>query len=86
MNTAGVSLDAALTRARLQADTLVAIDELPALCAALWDRHDTTMAAVALLHLYEERWSYIDSAHMDTRERALLERLVRDVGNGGFLD
>lgn len=27
MNTAGVSLDAALTRARLQADTLVAIDE-----------------------------------------------------------
>lgn len=86
MNTAGVSLDAALTRARLQADTLVAIDELPALGAALWDRHDTTMAAAALLHLYEERWRYIDSVHMDTRERALLDRLVRDVGNGVFLD
>lgn len=86
MNTAGVSLDAALTRARLQPDTLVDIDELPALRAALWDRHDTTLSADALLHLYEERWSYIDPAHMDARERTLLDRLVRDVGNGVFLD
>lgn len=70
---------------RWQDDTPIEIGGLPALRAALWDRHDTVMTAAALLHLYEDRWSYIDPTEMDANEAALLEQLVRDVGNGVFL-
>lgn len=72
--------------ARLQPGTPIDIVPLRGLQAALWDRHDTVMPAVDLLHLYEQRWFYIDRSAMDAAETALLERLVNEVGNGVFLD
>jgi hypothetical protein len=71
---------------RLLSTTPVEIDGLRALRAALWDRYDRVMPAQALLNLYEDRWAYIDIEQMDARESALLDQLIRDVGNGVFLD
>lgn len=86
MNTLDVAREGISANVELHPAALIEIGGLPALRAALWDRHDTVLTAQALLHLYEERWSYIDPARMSAPERALLDRLVRDVGNGVFLD
>lgn len=71
---------------RLLPTTPIDITVLPGLRAALWDRHDTVICAGELLRLYEERWDYIDPAQIDSQEAALLDQLVRQVGNGVFLD
>jgi hypothetical protein len=71
---------------RLQPTTPIDIAALPGLRSALWDRHTTVMPAEELLHLYENRWFYIDRQAMDAAEEALLERLVNELGNGVFLD
>lgn len=71
---------------RLQPTTPIDVAALPGLRAALWDRHDRVIPAEELLHLYEDRWFYIDRNAMDASEEALLERLVNEVGNGVFLD
>lgn len=70
---------------RLLPTTPIDVAALPGLRAALWDRHDRVMLAEDLLHLYEDRWFYIDRNAMDVGEEALLERLVNEVGNGAFL-
>jgi hypothetical protein len=71
---------------RLQPTTPINIAALPGLQAALWDRHDRVIPAEELLHLYEDRWFYIDRQAMDAGEQALLERLINELGNGVFLD
>ena len=65
--------------------TPIDIRALPALQAALWDRHDTVMTPEDLLHLYEDRWRYINPAEMDDHEKALFDRLVAEIGKGVFL-
>lgn len=69
----------------MKPDTLIDIRKLPALQAAIWDRHDTVMTAEDLLHIYEDRWHYIDPAQMDAHEKALFDRLVAGIGKGVFL-
>lgn len=69
----------------MDAATPIDTRDLPALQAALWDRHDTIMTAEDVFHLYEDRWRYIDQAEMDANEKALFERLVVDIGKGVFL-
>lgn len=69
----------------LQPSSPIDLVGLPALHAALWHRHDTVMPAIELLHLHEDRWTYIDPSEMDAGEVALLERLVTELGNGVLL-
>ncbi len=69
----------------LQACTKIDIRPLRALKAALWDRHDLSISAQDLLHLYEDRWRYIDATLMDENEKGQLETLIATVGNGVFL-
>ena len=73
------------TAMAINADTPIDISECTELRSALWDRGDTVMPAEELLHVYEDRWHYLEPERMGEHERRLLDALVRDVGNGVFL-
>lgn len=68
-----------------QPTTRIDVTGLPALQAVLWDRHGAELPAETVLHLYEDRWAYIEPAEMNAGETALLNRLVQELGNGVFL-
>lgn len=43
------------------------------------------ISEVEALSLYERNWRFVDQAAMPAHERELVERLVRDYGNGVLL-
>ena len=66
-------------------ETLVRIDEFPALAELAWNRADKWIAARDALRMYERNWRFVDAARLVPRERALIERLSARFG-GGPLD
>lgn len=49
----------------------------------LWNRKDTIeLEDKEALSLYEANWHFIEPEKMTTEERAVLDQLVRTVGNG----
>lgn len=70
----------------LEPTTLIDTTPLRGLRFALWDHHVPLIPARNLLYLYETRWVYVDEEAMDAHEVALLQRLIKDLGNGVFLN
>lgn len=66
-------------------ETLVHIEDFPALAELAWNRADKWIAAHDALRLYERNWRFVDAKNLDSRERALIERLSARYG-GGPLD
>ena len=55
----------------------------PQLKMLLWNRKDTIeLEDKEALSLYEANWCFIEQEKMTTEERAVLDQLVRTVGNG----
>ena len=55
----------------------------PQLKMLLWTRKDTIeLEDKEALSLYEANWRFIEPEKMTTEERAVLDQLVRTVGNG----
>ncbi|WP_443114068.1 hypothetical protein [Herbaspirillum seropedicae] len=62
---------------------LIVIGELPQLRLIAWNRdpHDAITGEEAF-DLYERNWRFVDQDALEPRERALLDRLVRQYGHG----
>ena len=84
-----VRLRAALARpgfiARLRdfiARQLIAVEDYDNLAALLWNRTERFVTAEEAFRLYERNWRYVDRRRMTAAERALIDRLTREYGNG----
>jgi len=66
-------------------ETLVRIDDYPALSELAWNRADRWIPARDALRTYERNWRFVDTAKLLPGERALIERLSARFG-GGPLD
>lgn len=58
------------------------IDDYPELALLGWNRAVRDIEGDEALGLYEANWRFVDVVHMPEHERKLLERLVREYGNG----
>ncbi|MFO0588419.1 MAG: hypothetical protein U0441_12795 [Polyangiaceae bacterium] len=65
---------------------VISIDDFPQLALIAWNRKVRTLSEAEALALYEANRQWVDRSLMDERERALLERLVTELGHGVFLD
>ena len=64
----------------------IKIDRYPQLRFLCWFRDTSgTISEPEALSLYERQWRHVDTSKLDDDERALIDRLVRDHGNGVFL-
>lgn len=63
----------------------ISIDDYPQLALIAWNRKVRTLSEVEALALYEANRQWVDQSLMDERERALLDRLVVEHGQGVFL-
>ncbi len=62
------------------------LGELPQLRRLAWQLNPATeLGPKQALDLYERNWRHVDALAMTPKERALLDRLVRDVGGGRLL-
>jgi hypothetical protein len=61
---------------------LVRIADYPQLRELAWNRVDRFIPVEEAFQLYERNWRFIDTAHLDERERLLIERLKANCGNG----
>jgi transcriptional regulator with XRE-family HTH domain len=62
------------------------LGDYPQLQRLAWQRDaSTTLSAEEALALYERNWRHVDRGAMDARERALLDRLKRELGGGRLL-
>lgn len=57
----------------------------PLLALLAWNRSAPTVTPEEALYLYESARGMVEPASMEPHERALFERLVREVGRGVFL-
>jgi len=57
----------------------------PELDLILWDTAERVVSANDAFSAYEKRWRYVDQARLIPRERALIDDLIRDLGDGLFL-
>lgn len=59
------------------------IAEYPQLRFIAWNRHDdATVSGEEALALYERNWDYVEVDKLSADEKALIERLVKEYGNG----
>ena len=70
------ALDALLDR------LLVRVADYAQLRDLLWNRSDEVIPAGEAFALYERNWRRIDIDRLDPRERALIDRLAAEFGNG----
>lgn len=64
------------------ADTFV-IGDLPQLRLIAWNRNpDDAITGEEAFDLYERNWRFVDENAMLPRERAVLDRLMREYGHG----
>ncbi len=64
---------------------MVEIDRYPNLALLCWNRTLRSIDEREALALYERNWRLVDAAGMPEHERALLNRLVMEFGNGVLL-
>lgn len=70
------ALDAMLDR------LLVRISDYPQLQDLAWNRSGDLIPAKEAFGLYERNWRFVDVDRLDANERALIERLKTEFGNG----
>lgn len=82
-------LRAALTRPgflpRLQeflAQQVIAVKAYDNLALLMWSRTERFVTGQEALRIYERNWRFVDVRRMQPKERALIDRLVREYGNG----
>jgi hypothetical protein len=64
------------------ADTFI-LGDLPQLRLIAWNRNpEEAITGEEAFDLYERNWRFVDQAAMPPLERALVERLTRQYGNG----
>lgn len=57
--------------------------DFPELRRIAWNlRLDTQLSGKEALALYERNWHFVDQAHLTPEERDLIDRLVKEFGNG----
>lgn len=69
----------------MEPHALINVARLPGIRGALWDLAVQELPAEDLLHLYEDRWRYVDEEKMSHHERQLLDDLIESIGRGVFL-
>lgn len=70
------ALDAMLDR------LLLRISDYPQLQDLAWNRSGDLIPAKEAFGLYERNWRFVDVDRLDANERALIERLKTEFGNG----
>ena len=64
---------------------MIRIGDYPQLSLVAWQlSKEAVIDETTALGLYERNWAMVDQAAMGEQERALLERLIREHGNGCF--
>jgi hypothetical protein len=61
---------------------VVDVEAYPELRLLCWNRGDRFIGVREALALYERQWRFVDQGRLQPEERALIERLARDYGNG----
>ncbi|MCV6627524.1 MAG: hypothetical protein OIF38_15610 [Cellvibrionaceae bacterium] len=51
----------------------------------LWDVRARLIRPQDALKAYERKWRYVDQKRISAEEQRLLDRLIREVGDGRFL-
>lgn len=64
---------------------MVEVDRYPNLALLCWNRAVRSLTDAEALAVYEANWRFVDVSHMPAHERELIDRLVREVGNGVLL-
>ncbi|HZR02940.1 MAG TPA: hypothetical protein VFA81_07200 [Burkholderiales bacterium] len=64
---------------------MIDIDQYPNLALLCWNRAERTISEQEALALYEANWRFVDVEGLSAHERALIDRLVREVGNAVLL-
>ena len=63
-------------------ETVVNIEEFPALAELAWNRADKWIGAHDALRLYVRNWRFVDARKLVPRERALIKSLSARFGGG----
>jgi hypothetical protein len=62
---------------------MLKIADFPQLKFITWNRRDDDVVSEKdALSLYERNWRFVEQAELEPHEQALIDRLVRDYGNG----
>lgn len=57
--------------------------DYPQLRLIAWNRRDDDLVEEEeVLAMYERNWRYVDEAMLDSKERQLIDRLIRQYGHG----
>ena len=64
---------------------MVNVDDYPNLALIAWNRHDRVIEDAEALALYEANWRFVDVSSLSSAEKALIDRLVVELGNGVLL-
>lgn len=65
---------------------MITLADYPQLQALLWDQQGLTqMSESDAFTYYESRWRYLEESQLTEAERALIDRLIAEQGNGHFL-
>lgn len=59
--------------------------QYPELNNLLWDLHGIQVEPKVAFDMYEKRWRYVDHKQITPKEKALVQRLTNEFGNGVFL-
>ena len=60
-------------------------NEYPELNQLLWDYHAEFIDPKVAFGVYERRWSYVDNRNISNKEKKLIEKLSKELGNGIFM-
>ncbi|MBM3394391.1 MAG: hypothetical protein FJY37_07135 [Betaproteobacteria bacterium] len=64
---------------------MINANDYPNLALLCWNRADRWVEEREALALYERNWRFVDQQRMPAHERALVDRLVEQHGNGVLL-
>ena len=62
---------------------MIKLDQFPQLRQLAWNcAPDSEIDDAEALALYERNWKFVDVAALEPEERALLDRLIKEIGQG----
>ena len=62
---------------------MIKLSDYPQLSLIAWNRHqESLITEEEALALYEANWRWIDERTLTTKERKLIDELVKNAGNG----
>lgn len=62
--------------------SVIRIADYPQLAELAWNRTDALMSAGEAFQLYERNWRFLRGVELQSHERALIDRLVKELGGG----